>query len=251
MAKQSVGYLGGFQGTLGPAIGYMWNGKWCVRAKPGVVHNPRTPEQVAQREMFKREVQMAADLGSSIKMSLRDMAREAGMTSYNLFVSVNQPAFNLVDGVFTVDYEHLRLSMGDVAPVEAPRMTLTEDNVLEVNYAKGHGNSQDLVYMVVYAPGLKRSLRAAPTFRKSRKMSLLLPDSFAGEEMQVYLMVQSSDGRWSDSQWVDNKEHNMAADTLSDDDSAEHGWATETGNDDVETHSGGNNEGAGGNDAVP
>ena len=118
MAKQTVGYLGGFQGTLGPAIGYMWNGKWCVRSKPGVVRNPRTPEQVAQREMFKREVQLAADLGETVVRTMRDMSREMGMTSYNLFVHVNQHAFSLVDGVFTVDWRNLRLGLGDVPPVE-------------------------------------------------------------------------------------------------------------------------------------
>jgi hypothetical protein len=96
MAKQTVGYLGGFQGTLGPAIGYMWNGKWCVRSKPGVVANPRTPEQVAQREMFKREVRLAADLGDTLVRTMREPSREMGMTSYNLFVHVNQQAFSRV-----------------------------------------------------------------------------------------------------------------------------------------------------------
>ena len=95
MAKQTVGYLGGFQGTLGPAIGYMWNGKWCVRSKPGVVRNPRTPEQVAQREMFKREVRLAADLGDTLVRTMREPSREMGMTSYNLFVHVNQQAFSM------------------------------------------------------------------------------------------------------------------------------------------------------------
>lgn len=29
MAKQTAGYLSGFSGKLGTAVGYMWNEKWC------------------------------------------------------------------------------------------------------------------------------------------------------------------------------------------------------------------------------
>ena len=216
MAKQTVGYLGGFQGTLGPAIGYMWNGKWCVRSRPTSVRNPRTPEQVAQREMFRRKVQLAADLGDAVRISMRDMAREVGITSYNLFVHVNQHAFSLEDGVFEVDYWNLRLSMGEVPQVENARMEPGEHNVLEVSYDKGHGYSHDLVFMMVYAPGLKRSLLSRPAFRKDKKIAVALPDKFVGEELQVWLMVQSPDGRWSESVYVDSEELGVRNEELSD-----------------------------------
>ena len=226
-----AGYMGPFSGTLGTAIGYMWNGKWCMRSRPTAVHNPRTPEQVAHREMFKREVQLAADLRDAIVPSMSDMVRQMGMTSYNLFVSVNQGAFSLVErdrsganqhafslvergrsganqpnevagGVFEVDWRNLRLSLGDVAPVESARSELKEHNVLEVRYDKGRGYSHDLVRLVVYAPGLKRSLMSKPAFRKDKKVAVALPDKFVGEELQVWLLVQSPDGRWSESVWV-------------------------------------------------
>ena len=246
MARQMAGYMGPFSGTLGTAIGYMWNGKWCMRSRPTAVHNPRTPEQVAHREMFKREVQLAADLRDAIVPSMSDMARQMGMTSYNLFVSVNQGAFSLVErdrsganqhafslverdrsganqhafslvergrsganqpnevagGVFEVDWQNLRLSLGDVAPVESARSELKEHNVLEVRYDKGRGYSHDLVRLVVYAPGLKRSLMSKPAFRKDKKVAVALPDKFVGEELQVRLLVQSPDGQWSESVWV-------------------------------------------------
>ena len=62
MAKQTAGFMGGFHGRLGPAVGYMWRGQWCVRAYNPAPRNPRTPEQVAHREMFKREVQLASHM---------------------------------------------------------------------------------------------------------------------------------------------------------------------------------------------
>ena len=214
MAKQTVGYLGGFQGTLGPAIGYMWNGKWCVRSRPTSVRNPRTPEQVAQREMFRREVQLAADLGDTLVRTMRDPSRELGMTSYNLFVHVNQHAFSLEDGVFSVDYQNLRLSLGDVPPVEAPRMTMTEDNVLEISFEKGRGYSHDQVFAVVYAPGLHYSFMSHPAFRRDRHISIALPDNMAREELQVWLLVENPDGRWSEAVYVESEELDVGSEKL-------------------------------------
>ena len=213
MARQTAGFMGGFHGRLGPAVGYMWRGVWCVRSYNPHPRNPRTEAQTAHREMFKREVQLAADLRDAIVPSMSDMARQMGMTSYNLFVSVNQGAFSLVErgrsganqpsevagGVFEVDWRKLRLSLGDVAPVESARSELKEHNVLEVRYDKGRGYSHDLVRLVVYAPGLRRSLMSKPAFRKDKKVAVALPDKFVGEELQVWLLVQSPDGQWSES----------------------------------------------------
>jgi hypothetical protein len=269
MAKQTVGYLGGFQGTLGPAIGYMWNGKWCVRSKPGVVANPRTPEQVAQRELFKREVRLAADLGDTLVRTMREPSREMGMTSYNLFVHVNQQAFSMLPyssttaerrspspslgeepsllqsrqvlsssspetgegdpstargeeydlktstmGTFEVDWRSLRLSLGDVPSVEAPTMTLTEGNVLEINFEKGRGYSHDQVFAVVYAPGLHYSFMSHPAFRRDRHISIALPDRMAREELQVWLLAESPDGRWSEAVYVESEELGVSSEEL-------------------------------------
>ena len=226
MAKQTVGFMGGFQGTLGPAVGYMWNGKWCVRSRPGAVRNPRTPAQVAHREMFKREVQLAANMRWAVENTMRELARQEGMTCFNLFVKVNQHAFSLVErdlsganqpneggmdknqpneggmGVFTVDYSALRLSMGDVAPVENARVERRDGRVLEVVFDKGHGFSHDHVHMFVYAPGLERGLMSLPVFRRDKKVAMMLPDRYVDEELHIYLMVHTDDGQWSESVYV-------------------------------------------------
>ena len=199
MAKQTSGYLGGFSGRLGPAVGYMWNGKWCVRSHQPMVHNPRTEAQVAHRELFKQEVQLAAKMRLAVTTTLTALAREVGMTSYNLFVKANQQAFSAVDGVLRVDYSQLRLSMGDVAPVALTEMERTEDNVLRVRYRKGDGGRYDHVYLYAYVPDLGRGYLSAPAYRGDKRIAMVLPDAFAGHEAQVYLMVMSRDGRWSDS----------------------------------------------------
>jgi hypothetical protein len=199
MAKQTAGYLGGFSGKLGPAVGYMWNGKWCLRAHNPMVHNPRTEAQTEHREVFKQEVQLAARMRQAVVKSMTGLAREAGMTSYNLFVKVNQPAFGVEDGRLTVDYSALRLSMGDVPQVELKEMAWSDDNVLSVSFRPGAGRNHDYVYLYLYAPGCEQGFLAAPVYRYQKHISLMMPGYFAGYELQAYLMTMSEDGRWGES----------------------------------------------------
>ncbi len=202
MAIQTAGYLGGFSGRLGPAVGYMWNGKWCMRSYRRHVANPRTAAQVAQRDMFKQEVQLAATMRWAVLTSMRDLARELGMTAFNLFVHANQHAFSRVDGAFKVDYPNLRLSIGEVAAVESPRMVREEGNMLNVSFGKGPGDGYDRVSLYVYAPELRTGFLAAPVYRRTKHISLALPDIYEGQELHAYLMVQGADGSWSESVYV-------------------------------------------------
>ena len=206
MAKQTSGYLGGFSGKLGPAVGYMWNGKWCLRSHQPMVNNPRTEAQVAHREMFKQEVQLAAKMRWAVTTTMTLLAREAGMTSYNLFVKLNQAAFSLEGGVMQVDYSRLLLSVGDVAPVTHATAVRQEGNVLTVNFRKGDGNNLDYVYLYVYAPEQGKGFLAAPAYRRDRKIQLALPDEMVGCELHAWLMTCTADGRWSASVYLEVSE---------------------------------------------
>ena len=197
MGKLYGGYMGGFSGKLGPAVGYMWNGKWCVRSHQPLVNNPRTPAQVAHRDMFKREVQTAASMRWAVTTCLTDEARLMGMTSYNLFVHLNQEAFSLVDSQLHIDYSLVQLSVGDVRPVVAEGAEYTADNVVEVSFDKNGGAAYDSVYLYIYCPELERGFLTTPAYRRVKRISALLPDEYAGREVHLYLMVQNDRGQWS------------------------------------------------------
>ncbi|MGX8712677.1 MAG: DUF6266 family protein, partial [bacterium] len=92
MATYKNGIMGPFNGKVGTVVGYMWNGKYCMRAYNRNVKNPRTEAQMEHRRMFKQEVQLAAKMRWAVGTTMREAAREAGLTAYNLFVKVNQPA---------------------------------------------------------------------------------------------------------------------------------------------------------------
>ena len=216
MAKQTAGFMGGFHGRLGPAVGYMWRGQWCVRAYNPAPRNPRTPEQVAHREMFKREVQLASHMSWAINLSFKEVSYNMGMTPYNLFVHLNQHAFSLVErdqsgasqpnevvnGIFMVDYRNLILSTGPLqeAVYEAPEWT--SDNVLTVKLGRSSGDRHDYVRLYVYCPDLETGILTAPVYRKAKQISAMLPDRFAGREVHVYGLVYNDDGVWAETTYV-------------------------------------------------
>jgi len=198
MGTYSNGVMGPFNGKVGTVVGYMWNGKFCMRAYQKYVKNPRTEAQTAHRQMFKQEVQLAAKMRRAVAKTLRDSAREEGLTAYNLFVKLNQRAFGMEEGRLTVDYSALTLSVGDVPPVEPRGMEWSADNVLEVRFSPtGAGSRYDLVYLYVYVPDLESGYLAAPVHRRDKRLAVALPDEYAGHQAQAYLMVQADDGRWS------------------------------------------------------
>ena len=73
MARQTAGFMGGFHGRLGPAVGYMWRGVWCVRSYNPHPRNPRTEAQTAHREMFKREVQLASYMSWAVNLGFKEL----------------------------------------------------------------------------------------------------------------------------------------------------------------------------------
>ena len=200
-----MGYLGPFSGRLGTAVGYMWNGKCCLRSYQRFVRNPRTEAQQAHRSLFKQQVQLAARMKMAINETLTDLAREAGMTAYNLFVKGNQHAFYPVQGAETVlgvDYSSLRLSMGDALGVVPEGATLDGDNVLTVSFARGTGRAFDRVYLYVYVPDLGQGFLSTPVYRREKRITLALPDDYAGHELHAWLMVKGETGGWSESVYV-------------------------------------------------
>lgn len=207
MAKQTNGIASGFSGRVGNIVGYRWKGVWCVRTRPAQMRNPQTEKQMEHRGMFKEEVRLAAYMSDAVRLGLHTLADEANMTAHNLFVSVNQHAFSLVDGRFTVDYPSLRLSMGPLAPVAFGEPSVSEGNTLGVSFEKNPlrmttAYNFDYVYLYAYCPELRLGYLTAPVHRRAKRIDVSLPDIFADKELQLYGIVQSQRGELSDSIYI-------------------------------------------------
>lgn len=203
MARQTEGFLGGFNGRIGNIVGYRWKGVWCVRARPGHMHNPRTEKQMEHRGMFKEEVRLASRMGQAVTLGLRTLADEADMTAHNVFVSLNQQAFSLVDGRFTVDYPTLRLSAGPAAPVAFGEAAVDSGNTLTISFEKNPlrltaADNYDYVYLYAYSHELQMGFLSAPVHRREKRIAISLPDIFAGKELHLYGMTQNQQGQMSE-----------------------------------------------------
>ena len=100
MAKQTEGITGGYRGSVGPVVGYMWRGQWCVRAKPRFFHDAKTEKQLEQRSVFKASVAFAGRVKEVLRTGFCKPALEAHKTECNYFLKINK-------GCFAMDGEEL------------------------------------------------------------------------------------------------------------------------------------------------
>ena len=206
MATISTGYLGGFNGSLGPVVGYQWRGRWCLRAKPQMVKNPRTEEQQRHRMMFREEVRLAARMNWVLRATLEQLSLAEGLTPCNYFVKDNQRCFGLDGERLTVDWSRLALSHGPVAPVAFDVPEVAEGTVLTIDFEKNplhvSANQYDKVYLYVYCPEVERGFLSAPVYRRTQRLSVALPEVMAGREVQLWGLVQDGQGRWSETIYI-------------------------------------------------
>ena len=206
MAKQENGYLGGFTGRLGTAVGYQWRGRWCVRSYQPQMHNPRTERQQAHRMMFKEEVVLASRMLWALRETMGDLSLEAHMTPCNYFIHRNQHAFGWNDGGLTVEWASLVLSEGPVAPVTFGATTVTEGTTLSIEFEPNPLHMRaDRYYRVrlfIYCPETGSDFLTAPVYRRDHRIAVTLPEGFAGHEVHLWGLVQDNFGRWSDSIYI-------------------------------------------------
>ena len=135
MAKQRFGINDAYRGTVGTVIGYEWRGKWCLRARPLRVHNPRTEKQQSNRMVFKQAVALAGTMKLALRKGLHNVSMGLHITECNLFVKRNKGCFSLDESGrmpagsrrskgeeqgqrMLVDWERLIISEGSVAAPE-------------------------------------------------------------------------------------------------------------------------------------
>ena len=152
MAKQRFGVNDAYRGTVGTVIGYEWRGKWCLRARPLHVRNPRTAKQQSNRQLFRQMVDLASHMKFALRKGLRGVSLGMHVTECNLFVKRNKECFSLdAEGQMVVDWERLIVSEGEVAapgfldtaimdtPLSQPQAAASSPNLGEQLDGKGRG----------------------------------------------------------------------------------------------------------------
>lgn len=203
MGKQNNGINGGYQGTVGTAIGYNWRGRWCTRSKPSATKDPCTTRQVAARGWFTASVQLASHMRLALRQGLHDSSLAQHMTEDNYFIRLNRPHLGWQDGALVVDYGSLVVAEGPVTPVHFGVVTSPEAHVLTATFstdpADGCSAYHDTVHLFAYCPEAMQGVMATPVYRSAERVTVTTPRPWGDSEVWLYGWVQDIDGHCSGS----------------------------------------------------
>ena len=207
MGKQLGGINGPYVGKIGKVVGYQWRGIWVTRAMPEEFHDAKSERQLEQRGRFKAMVGFAGRLKDILRIGLKQSALKAHKTECNYFQMINKDCLLWDDGALVVDYEHLRLSEGPVAPVaftcvhgEASLRGITID--FEKNPEHRNCNGNDRVYVAAINARREEAVLSLPVYRRMGSITVSLPEYWDGEEVHLYGFVQDNAGRCSESAYI-------------------------------------------------
>ena len=198
MGKIEQGILGGLSGKVGNVIGGNWKGIDYIRIKPSEVSNPRTEGQVSQRNKFTATLEFLQPNLDFIKIGFKGFTNQRSefnaAMSYNLLNAITGTAPN-----YEVDYPNALVSRGNLATALNGSNDFTTPGQVDFSWDDnsnyGNANADDKSMLLVYNPDKSLSsfiLQGAD--RSVGSQSVIIPDNFAGDTVQVYMAFISSDG---------------------------------------------------------
>lgn len=93
MAKIKQGILGGFSGKVANVVGTSWKGRAVMKSQPLSVSNPRTENQVGQRNKFSKIAVLASQILTQFVQPVENPI-SGNISGYNLFCKDNKTAFD-------------------------------------------------------------------------------------------------------------------------------------------------------------
>lgn len=203
MGKQHKGIADGFQGTVGPVVGYMWRGKWCLRSRPVYVRDPRTENQLNARAKLAATVRLASSLRPALRLGMHRCALERHLTESNYFIQANRASLQWDGEHLAVDHAALLLADGPLPGVQFAEPRAESAHVVAVDYTTPAGepmaDDADLVYLAAWCPEMDACRVAAPAFRSDGSVKIYLSRYWSGHPVWLYGWVQDSDGQSSPS----------------------------------------------------
>lgn len=205
MAKELMGPNGGWLNKFGKTVGFRWKGLdvFRVYVKP---NNPKTQEQVLNRERFGLVGYIAGALHDVLTMTMRSFAAKHHTVPQAQFVKQNYDKTSGTVGNVVIDYETLEVTPSDsrlttVALGEVDASTpLTvsvpvDDSYLDTN----HNSANDKLYLVVLAKKDDNGNEAEVTVsdgtatRSSQNVSVRVPGFWQGRFTEVYAFLAADE----------------------------------------------------------
>jgi hypothetical protein len=207
MGTIEQGFLGGFNGKLGTAVGAKWKGINVIRSRP-----PR--KRTGKPSDSQLEVQAKFTLMTNFLRPLADLLDDTfkktavGMTGVNKAFAENKRAVTGTAPNFTVDYPKVFLSTGSLPGIVSPVLTSPTAGKLQLAWTDNTGKkknalSSDLLFVTAYSPDLDEWEFVEDAVARNAGTFTMDLTEFSGKTVQTYVGVFTADGKTvSDSQFT-------------------------------------------------
>jgi len=205
MGTFEKGYLGGFSGKVGTAVGSSWKNLSVLRSRP-----PRKRRGQPTDLQLERQAKFA--LITSFLQPLTDLLNQtynksaaANMSGFNKAFSVNSEAITGVYPAFVVDYPKVLLSKGSLPNATAPSAASTVAGKLAFTWIDNSGISNalisDLAFVAAYNEELKHWIFIQKAAARNAGTYTLDVTPFSGKPVQTYIGFMSADRKKVASSW--------------------------------------------------
>ena len=206
MAKLQTGLMGPFSGKLGPAVGFTWKGRACVRSYCRHIRDARTPAQLEQRSRFTAMIRFAQQSVHALRLGFRPLGDRLQITEGNCFTKRNTSRFRMEGGVLQVDYSRLTLSEGTLTGVLFATPVFDAESGVSVDYQANatarHASPHDAVYLYAYCPDLAEGRLMPAAERGDAHIDLDLPCTWRGLDVHLYGFTVGRHGDPSPTQYL-------------------------------------------------
>ena len=205
MAKELMGPNGGWLNKFGKTVGFRWKGLdvFRVYVKP---NNPKTQEQVLNRERFGLAGYIGGALHDVLTMTMRAFASKHHTVPQAQFVKQNYDKTSGTVGNVVIDYETMEITPSDsrLTAIELGELDtsvpLTISVPVDSNYLDpSHNSANDKLYLVVLAKKDSNGNEAEVAVsdgtakRSSESVSVRVPDYWQGRFVEVYAFMAADE----------------------------------------------------------
>jgi len=209
MGTINQGLTGGFSGKVGTVVGANWKGINCMRSLASNHHDAKSLGQLGQRAKMDAVIHLLKPLKAFVRIGFKSLA--INKSAFNAATSYNMT--HAITGIypdFSVDYSKVMISLGKLTGALNPVIMASVGSQIEFSWENNSSAidamANDLAVLVVYNIEKEQvvTLLGGNT-RIDKNLTITLPESFAGDEVQCYIAFQNANQRViSDSLFVGN-----------------------------------------------
>jgi hypothetical protein len=199
MGTFEQGYMGGFRGKLGTAVGSTWKGLNVLRSRPPRKRTgPASESQLEVQAKFTLMVKFLLPLTDLLNRTFKKSA--VNMSGANKAFAENKRAITGAYPDFTIDYPKVVLSTGNFVNAGGPAVKSAEAGKLIFTWTDNSNADKkmlisDLAFVAAYSEDLNSWIYEPKAATRNAGSFTLDVAEFSGKPVQTYIGFMSADGR--------------------------------------------------------